>query len=237
MEPINVPFATTCLTWLSNHLPHGFLVFAICMLCLLIGTIVFLFVVIAFLLCTWGYVHLFTHLVSAIPRLIKRIARYILYMPIFHPSPVTRPPNDRSQISTGFKTTPPSNIPVKATPSPPASPVGHVRHRQVASKTNAAPRNHHTSHHNVNEARETSLHQYPAPKAPLNHPQTFVRHQDCLYARIHIPLGANIDDYFTHIPVPPALPTNIRVQVPPIPLPMQSPASPDTRSPQSTTRS
>ena len=237
MDPVSVPLATSCLTWLTQHLPHEFLVFAVFILCLLIGTIIFLLVVITFLLCTWGYVHVFTHLVSAIPRLIKRIARYMLYMPIFRPSPITRPPNDRSQISTGFKTIPPVPVVAKPTPSSPISHVESSRHRQVAKKANSPPRNSQSPQPRVTESRENTLAKYPIPNPPPDSPQIFVRHQDCLYARIHLPLGTNIDDYFLDMPIPPNLATNIRAQVPPIATPFRSPTSPYTESPQSTARS
>ena len=163
----------------------------------------------------------------------QRISHYTLHIPGFRPFPLERAPDSIPPNSvTSFS----NNAVADSSPPPSASLRRPSSQRQVAIKSGSPSRNRPISRPNVTEPQEVTLQKFPAPQPLTDPPQSFVRYREYLYARVHVPLGANLDISFPIRSLPSLPARNPRAQVPPITLPTPTSSSADSRSPESTAR-
>ena len=236
MEPLNIPLATWCLSWLTNHLPHEFLVISVILTCLFIAMIIVLIIVIVFLILTWAYIYVFATLSNLIPRILKRITRYLWYTPAYRVAQSLPNASNHAKRSTTSKNSPISRPP-HLPPSPTLTPSGKtgttsslaVAKKAIPTTTSVIP------HQNQNTALvNRCIHpSYPDPN------RSFIRFHEQLYARVHLSPNTRINDIIPAQywePMPKAIGQYPRVPVPPLPVQTVSSGSSTTNSPPPSTR-
>ena len=221
-----MPYATWCLSWLTNHLPHEFLVISVFLICIMIVILIVLVIVILFLLLAWVYVHVLTRLMATIPRILKRIAGYILYFPSRRLTPSFIDSWSHSTRSTGFKSSPPINPSALITPTKNSTSATLSKKSMPSRPTTLPPQN----QNNIiaNQSLASTV---------FEPNRSFIRFREQLYARVHIPAGTHLNDIFPpHIwePFPKVKNTMPSASIPPISIsslsstPSASDSSPST---------
>ena len=228
MEPMSLPYATWCLQWLTNHIPHEILVITVFLMTLMIIMLIVILVVLLFLLLVWLYVHVFTRLMSAIPFIIKRIAQHFVCVSSRGVAPLVRDSINRVTQTANFKSLPPTKFsrPV----SLPAS------SSEISTGTKSSPPKYGPPTHPYTPLTPGK---FPYSVTVMDPHLSFIRFREQLYARVHIPSGITIHDMLPPDlwePMPKNFGISATAKVPALPLPSRSPTNSASGSRQSTAR-
>ena len=219
---MSLPYATWCLQWLTNHVPHECLVFAIFLMCILIAILIIFVVVILFLMLTWIYVYVFAYLANVIPRVFKHIHCYFMVIPLYRA--LTSLLHFKNRIA-------PSDNTASATTVRPV----HLPSSSNVADSNTSPNITFIPHY-LPRALTQSISCTSRQGSPLDPNRPFIRCRDHLYARVQLPVNIGASDLLPNITIEPTVATSPSTSVPPIPLPSSPAVSSPSVSAPSTAR-